>query len=126
MCIVSYMHHHHVPPCQRPISYTTEYIYCSEAMLDPATAQILGPCVALCLDPQQRRSFGNACGAAGGCLVSPDCSSGACRLRDLSGRWKCCQCHRGGNITRWCQHKKRGSPDTFCYHVVCYTCTRDA
>ncbi|KAL2201909.1 hypothetical protein CC79DRAFT_188527 [Sarocladium strictum] len=125
MCVVSYLHHHHVSPCQRAISYSTEYTYCPSAILNPLTSQVLSPCAALYLDPQQSLGHRNSCGAPGGCLVSPECSSGACRLRDLNGRWWCCQCRRGGNVTRWCQHKKRGSPDTFCYHVVCYNCTRD-
>ena len=124
MCVVSYLHHHHVPPCERPMTYSTDYSYCSEAMIDPMTGLVIGPCEAVYYDPPQNFDFAYPC-AAGGCLISPDCASGTCRLRDLRGRWLCCQCRRGGNVTRWCQHKKRGSPDTFCYHIVCYTCSGD-
>jgi len=43
--------------------------------------------------------------ATGGCLASPECSSGGCRLEQLDGRWTCCQCGRGGNEYRWCRHR---------------------
>jgi hypothetical protein len=64
--------------------------------------------------------------ATGGCLASPECSSGGCRLEQLDGRWTCCQCGRGGNEYRWCRHRMRKSPDTFCYHVCCVDCRADA
>ncbi|KAG7289409.1 hypothetical protein NEMBOFW57_005780 [Staphylotrichum longicolle] len=66
----------------------------------------------------------NPC-ASGGCLPSPDCSSGGCRLAQLGGRWACCLCGGRGNEYRWCQHQMRTSPDTFCYHVCCEGCWAD-
>jgi hypothetical protein len=42
--------------------------------------------------------------ATGGCLMSPDCESGACRLTLLGGRWMCCQCGGRGNGETWCEY----------------------
>jgi hypothetical protein len=48
--------------------------------------------------------------ATGGCLMSPDCESGACRLALLGGRWMCCQCGGRGNDETWCEYRL---PNTF-------------
>lgn len=69
--------------------------------------------------------YANPC-ATGGCLVSPGCTAGSCRLEDLGGRWICCQCFRGGNTFRWCAHPMKKVPDTMCYHVVCEHCCADS
>ncbi|KAK7906386.1 hypothetical protein PG985_016392 [Apiospora marii] len=63
--------------------------------------------------------------ATGGCLYSPGCGSGQCRLEQLGGRWVCCRCRRGGNSFRWCAHPMRRVPDTLCYHTVCLGCWAD-
>src|SRR5689334_1074077 len=54
------------------------------------------PCSNLYFDPSQSVDYSDPC-ASGGCLASPDCSSGACRLEQLNGRWTCCRCGQGGN-----------------------------
>ncbi|KAB5550874.1 hypothetical protein GE09DRAFT_153005 [Coniochaeta sp. 2T2.1] len=82
------------------------------------------PCSNLYFDPSQSVDYSDPC-ASGGCLASPDCSSGACRLDQLNGRWTCCRCGQGGNRYRWCRQRMRRSPDTFCYHVCCGGCTAD-
>ncbi|KAJ0165297.1 hypothetical protein CTA2_11702 [Colletotrichum tanaceti] len=82
------------------------------------------PCERVFYDPVQSIDVDNPC-AAGGCLISPDCSSGNCRLQELNGQWICCQCNRGSNSLRWCRQKMKKSPDTFCYHRVCPNCTSD-
>jgi hypothetical protein len=84
----------------------------------------LVPCGNLYFDPSQSVDYNNPC-ATGGCLPSPDCTSGACRLLQLNGHWKCCRCQRGGNRYRWCRHRMRQIPDTFCYHVCCMGCVPD-
>lgn len=86
--------------------------------------QVQTPCSNLYFDPSQSVDYSDPC-ASGGCLASPNCSSGACRLEQLNGRWTCCLCGRGGNRYRWCRHRMRRSPDTFCYHVCCGDCTAD-
>jgi hypothetical protein len=48
--------------------------------------------------------------ATGGCLMSPDCESGACRLALLGGRWMCCQCGGRGNGETWCEYCSTSSP----------------
>ncbi|KAF7538129.1 hypothetical protein G7054_g3136 [Neopestalotiopsis clavispora] len=89
------------------------------------------PCAALIYAPEYNMAEGsmidyaNPC-ATGGCLVSPGCTSGSCRLEDLGGRWICCQCYRGGNTFRWCAHPMKKVPDTMCYHVVCENCCADS
>lgn len=82
------------------------------------------PCGNLYFDPSQSVDYNNPC-ATGGCLPSPDCASGTCRLLQLNGHWKCCRCQRGGNRYRWCRHRMRQVPDTFCYHVCCMDCMPD-
>ncbi|KAI0140301.1 hypothetical protein BJ166DRAFT_115451 [Pestalotiopsis sp. NC0098] len=89
------------------------------------------PCAALIYAPEYNMADGsmidyaNPC-ATGGCLVSPGCTAGSCRLEDLGGRWICCQCFRGGNTFRWCAHPMKKVPDTMCYHVVCEHCCADS
>lgn len=87
-------------------------------------AGVQTPCSNLYFDPSQSVDYSDPC-AWGGCLISPDCSSGACRLEQLNGRWTCCRCGQGANRYRWCRHRRRRSPDTFCYHVCCGDCTAD-
>lgn len=60
-----------------------------------------------------------------GCLISPRCSAGSCRLEDLGGRWKCCRCERGANLFTTCVHPMKNIPDTLCYHIVCQECQPD-
>ncbi|KAK2029574.1 hypothetical protein LX32DRAFT_718434 [Colletotrichum zoysiae] len=123
MCTYSYLHHHHVQPCARPIDYVVHYEFCLDAEKDSdGTSQ--APCDRVSYDPVQSIDFDNPC-ATGGCLISPDCSSGNCRLKELNGQWICCQCSRGSNSLRWCRHKMKKSPDTFCYHRVCQNCTSE-
>ncbi|KAK1981258.1 hypothetical protein LZ30DRAFT_750180 [Colletotrichum cereale] len=124
MCTYSYLHHHHVQPCTRPIDYVVHYEFCSDAEKD-SNGKSQTPCERVFYDPVQSIDFDNPC-ATGGCLISPDCSSGSCRLQELNGKWTCCQCSRGSNSLRWCRHKMKKSPDTFCYHRVCQNCTSDA
>ncbi|KAL8344267.1 hypothetical protein RB601_004683 [Gaeumannomyces tritici] len=139
MCTYYYLHHHHLVPCTRPVDMVVSYAYCQDATDVSHTAQtaVIGdsssnhqqqqrqPCQRLCFDPAQPvLDYSDPC-ASGGCLASPECASGACRLEDLGGRWTCCACGRGGNRFRWCRHPKRRSPDTFCYHTCCHNCTRD-
>lgn len=89
------------------------------------------PCASLMYAPEYNLAEGsmidyaNPC-ATGGCLMSPGCSSGTCRLEDLGGRWVCCRCSRGGNTFRWCAHPMKKVPDTMCYHVVCNGCWADS
>jgi hypothetical protein len=125
MCTYYYLHHHHLPPCTRPTDMVVEYSFCPSARTDPSTGT-RQPCANVHRDPtvQSVLDPDNLC-AGGGCLASPDCSSGACRLAQLGGRWVCCQCGRGANEYRWCRHRPRRSPDTFCYHVCCANCKPD-
>jgi hypothetical protein len=150
MCTYYYLHHHHTEACGRAIDIVVHYVFCSAATTASApcsesftsasatsttsggttTSQssdgqpIRVPCANLYFDPSQSVDYNNPC-ATGGCLASPDCTSGACRLVELNGHWKCCRCGRGGNRYRWCRHRMRRSPDTFCYHVCCAECTAD-
>jgi len=123
MCQYYYLHHHHMPPCMRDIDMVVHYVFCKYAMTDSAGNKM--PCGNLQYDDTQNIDYNDPC-ATGGCLSSPDCSSGGCRLVELGGRWICCSCRRGGNSGRWCRHRMRGSPDTFCYHVCCTECQPDA
>jgi hypothetical protein len=91
---------------------------------DQSQTPVQTPCSKLYFDPSQSVDYNDPC-ASGGCLASPDCSSGACRLEQLNGHWACCRCGQGGNRYRWCRHRMRRSPDTFCYHVCCGDCTAD-
>jgi hypothetical protein len=84
-------------PCSR-----TSYAHPSAGQIDP-----LDPC------------------ASGGCVASPDCISGVCRLEQLGGCWVCCVCKGTGNGYTWCAHTPVASPDSFCYHVVCANCSKD-
>ncbi|KAK4211047.1 hypothetical protein QBC37DRAFT_427801 [Rhypophila decipiens] len=120
MCTYHYLHHHHVSPCTRDIDMVVHYSFCPDATIDSSTGSQM-PCDNVQYDYTQTVDYTDPC-ATGGCLTSPDCSSGGCRLEQLNGRWKCCKCGRGGNEYRWCCHRMRNSPDTFCYHVCCSNC----
>ncbi|CAK7229248.1 hypothetical protein SCUCBS95973_007155 [Sporothrix curviconia] len=123
MCTYYYLHRHHLPTCSRTIDYVMQYGFCEQATVDPSTGMAL-PCDNICFDHDQSVDYNDPC-AMGGCTESPDCSSGACRLAELNGMWICCECHRGGNVYRWCDHRMRSSPDTLCYHVCCKNCQPD-
>lgn len=147
MCQWSVLHHHHIPPCPRPLISVSHYLYCPDAALDPSTGEPTAPCSNVVFTPatSAETTAAAASAAAGGwtwhenpsaagspvycslgkCLVSAECSTGACRLEDLGGRWACCACGRGGNAYTTCTNLKVGSPDTFCYHNVCAACTAD-
>jgi len=114
MCNFYYLHLHHLDTCTRRIEFVVNYDFCASAVVDPATSQ-QKPCQALFYDHGRSGvlDYDNPC-ASGGCLASPDCSSGACRLEQLNGRWLCCRCGRGGNTQNWCRHPLKRSPDTFC------------
>ncbi|KAL7786589.1 hypothetical protein V8C43DRAFT_317330 [Trichoderma afarasin] len=123
MCQYSFIHYHHQHPCTHPSSLVPRYSYCPAAAINPATNQY-SPCPATTVFASPEDTGENPC-ARGNCLISPACSSGTCRLQDLNGRWVCCKCKRGGNIYRSCHHRKKGCPDTFCYHDICENCTPD-
>ncbi|KAK1835903.1 hypothetical protein QBC39DRAFT_388377 [Podospora conica] len=122
MCYYYYGHHHHLPPCTRDIDIAVYYSFCRAATVDAAGTQ--QPCSYLQYDDTQIIDYQDPC-ATGGCMPSPECETGGCRLLQLNGRWKCCQCRRGGNEGRMCRHPMRGSPDTFCYHNCCPNCQAD-
>lgn len=103
------------------MSYYNDYDYCPYAYVDPKTRQPIKPCDNRVCEPTPP----NPCNTQG-CCVSPNCTSGTCRLTDLNHYWKCCRCGRGANTSRWCRHRKDDSPDTLCYHVVCPTCTQSS
>ncbi|TLD19126.1 hypothetical protein PspLS_09875 [Pyricularia sp. CBS 133598] len=145
MCTSYYVHYHHLPTCYRPINISLEYTFCSAATeatrsstsspqqqgavahdsQDRQQQQRRQPCEDLHHDPWASVDLADLC-AAGGCFaVSQECGSGLCRLNDLGGRWACCSCGRGGNTYRWCRHRMKKSPDTFCYHTCCENCTAD-
>ncbi|KND89361.1 hypothetical protein TOPH_05982 [Tolypocladium ophioglossoides CBS 100239] len=124
MCISSVLHHHHVPPCPRPLAFVTHCLYCPDATVNPLTSEVVAPCANVVYTPDHGVNYDDPC-STGGCIVSPQCSTGTCRLQDLGGRWVCCACRRGGNVYRTCTNRKVGSPDTFCYHDVCQTCKPD-
>ncbi len=117
----------------RSPSYTTlhapgrdgaEYVFCAQATIDSKTREQT-PCSNQSHDDSQSWfDFDNPCSSSA-CLVSTKCSAGGCRLEQLSGRWRCCQCKRGGNSYTYCQQRMRSSPDTFCYHVCCGSCDAD-
>ncbi|KAK5996134.1 hypothetical protein PT974_04562 [Cladobotryum mycophilum] len=97
MCLFSYIHYHHQSPCTRAPSLVIHYSYCTAAPVDPVTNET-HPCPSAALDPahsaHQRNNDNdnddnniNPC-ERGNCLISPVCSSGACRLQDLNGRWE--------------------------------------
>jgi hypothetical protein len=123
MCIYYYLHHHHVTPCTRSVNLYVYWDYCLGAVTDP-DGKVTVPCQQTYFDSVQSVDIGDPC-ATGGCLVSPECASGACRLEDLNGLWVCCQCGRGRNYLTWCRHKMKKCPDTFCYHTVCQDCKVD-
>lgn len=127
MCTYCYLHHHHVPPCTRAPDIVVHWDFCPNAVKNPSRSSNgtkTLPCGQNHFDFVGSIDADNPC-ASGGCLVSPTCSSGTCRLEALGGRWRCCVCERGGNGLTWCGHKMRASPDTFCYHRVCERCTTD-
>jgi len=123
MCIYYYVHHHHFHPCNRAIDIVVHYIFCAAATMDAATGDHQ-PCQDQSYDPVQSVDYNNPC-ASGGCLASPDCIAGLCRLDQLNRLWICCRCNRGGNVFRFCSHRMRGAPDTFCYHICCGECQPD-
>ena len=123
MCICYMLHQHHLAECPRPLSYVLTYTYCPAAYINPATHEAMSPCPLVLFEPAISEDQ-DPC-AIGGCLLSPDCASGACRLQDLNGQWVCCKCRRGGNMSKWCRHRRKGSPDTFCYHNICSDCKAD-
>ncbi|KAH6850427.1 hypothetical protein B0I37DRAFT_352907 [Chaetomium sp. MPI-CAGE-AT-0009] len=124
MCFWSYSHHHHLPPCTRPIEIIINYEYCHCAVTDPITGETQ-PCDrAFCGDnasPMNQVDYNDPWRLPN----LPDCESGGCRLAQLGGRWACCQCGGRANEHRWCQHRLRTSPDTFCYHTCCEGCRAD-
>ncbi|PHH64301.1 hypothetical protein CDD81_4785 [Ophiocordyceps australis] len=124
MCICSLLHHHHMAPCTRPLAFVAHYLYCSDAAVHPLTNEVLAPCGNVLYTPEHAVNAEDPC-STGGCVVSPQCAAGTCRLQDLGGVWVCCVCQRGGNVYRTCTNRKFGSPDTFCYHDVCHMCTAD-
>ncbi|UNI17788.1 hypothetical protein JDV02_004107 [Purpureocillium takamizusanense] len=159
MCQWSVLHHHHIPPCPRPLTSASHYLYCPDAVIDPSTGEPAAPCTNVVFTPVAAAEgtatttttatattantaaitiaaagwawHGEAaaeppsCCSLGKCLISVECSTGACRVEDLGGRWACCACGRGGNAYTTCTNRKVGSPDTFCYHNVCAACTAD-
>lgn len=127
MCTYYYLHHHHIYPCTRDIEFIIHYVYCAAATLDETSQNQLA-CPNIADHAQQNGGpgvdFNNPC-ASGGCLASPDCSLGRCRLQELNGLWKCCRCGLGGNRYPCCHHPMRKSPDTLCYHQCCQDCEAD-
>lgn len=133
MCTYSYFHHHHMYPCNRDIEYVIQYIYCPAATFDQSTQSQLA-CLNTSYHDHHHSNDGthvpvldlaNPC-ANGGCLASPDCHLGKCRLADLNGLWVCCRCGLGGNRFTSCHHPMKKSPDALCYHRCCETCLPDA
>ncbi|OTA98316.1 hypothetical protein M426DRAFT_70034 [Hypoxylon sp. CI-4A] len=140
MCTYYYLHYHHLAPCTREIEYVSYYSFCPNSTWeasDQTTMSFSGvgnaessqqwiqqPCEALTFAPIEGLDYGNPC-ASSGCLISQQCSSGACRLEDLGGNWICCQCHRGGNTLRWCVQPMKKIPDALCYHAICQSCLPD-
>lgn len=134
MCTYYYLHHHHIPPCTRPYQYVVHYSFCQDATaITNTTMSTSGettatterfPCTNTHYDQSASIDHADPC-ASGGCLASPDCSSGACRVADLGGRWTCCDCGRSGNRYPQCYHPHRRSPDTLCYHRCCGRCWAD-
>ncbi|KAK7212914.1 hypothetical protein V2G26_020092 [Clonostachys chloroleuca] len=123
MCTGQPVLYHHIAPCTRAPSYSISYAYCPYAVRDPATLRIVATCPNVIHIPSSA-PLGTAPWPPGCLIVSPECSSGLCRLEDLDGAWVCCRCQRSGNTHVYCLQPKRGSPDTFCYHRVCQGCTR--
>lgn len=117
----------HIPPCTRDINWELHYVYCQSATWDATGKQVACPDTYE-HDQQAQNScidFSDPC-ASGGCLASPDCSLGVCRLEELNGQWICCRCGLGGNKYRFCRHPMKRSPDTLCYHVCCWECQPDS
>ncbi|KAL2268906.1 hypothetical protein VTJ83DRAFT_3752 [Remersonia thermophila] len=127
MCTWSYAHYHHLPPCNRSIEMAVNYSYCQFATKDPTTGGFI-PCESTHFGDDvallNQIDYNDPC-AIGGCLISPDCHMGVCRVAQLGGRWICCQCGGQGNESRQCMHRMRSSPDTFCYHEICEGCRAD-
>ncbi|KAI0381242.1 hypothetical protein F5Y04DRAFT_256089 [Hypomontagnella monticulosa] len=134
MCTYYYLHYHHLAPCSRDVEYEVYYSFCPNSMISTSDTyhgeqQVYQqPCEALNYAPEcffaGNPDYSNPC-AAGGCLVSQNCSTGCCRLEDLGGCWICCRCNRGGNTLRWCVIPMEKIPDALCYHVICYNCRSD-
>lgn len=127
MCTYYYLHHHHMPPCTRDIEFVIHYVYCSAATIDESS-QTWHACANITYHDQQHGNpgidFNNPC-ASGGCLASPACSLGRCRLEELNKLWICCQCGLGGNRYPCCHHPMKRSPDALCYHQCCQYCLPD-
>ncbi|KAJ4052286.1 hypothetical protein NW756_001721 [Fusarium oxysporum] len=100
MCIAHYLHYHHVPPCYRPTGLNYYYSYCAAAHYDPVTSQPLAPCDSVSTS-SPGGDLNDPC-TMSQCLIDPGCRSGACRLADLNGQWKCCMCGRRENFDYQC------------------------
>ncbi|QGI67790.1 hypothetical protein CEK26_011746 [Fusarium fujikuroi] len=115
MCIAHYLHYHHVPPCYRPTGLNYYYSYCAAAYYDPVTSRPLAPCGSVSTS-SPRGDPSDPC-TMSQCLIDPDCRSGACRLADLNGQWKCCMCGRRENFGYQCYNARSAD--------VCENCTAD-
>ncbi|QPC76590.1 hypothetical protein HYE68_007342 [Fusarium pseudograminearum] len=85
MCITNYIHYHHIPPCTRPITYSYHYTFCAAARYDPITSHPLEPCDSVSTSSPYG-DLNDPCSMSQ-CMVDRRCSSGACRLEDLNGRF---------------------------------------
>ncbi|CEI65978.1 unnamed protein product [Fusarium venenatum] len=83
MCIANYIHYHHIPPCDRPITYSYHYTFCAAARYDPITSQPLDPCGSVS-SSSPYGDLNDPCSMSQ-CMVDRRCSSGECRLEDLNG-----------------------------------------
>ncbi|KAH7254200.1 uncharacterized protein BKA55DRAFT_355882 [Fusarium redolens] len=109
MCIAHYLHYHHVPPCYRPTGLNYYYSYCAAAYYDPVTSQPLAPCGSVSTS-SPGGDLNDPC-TMSQCLIDPGCRSGACRLVDLNGQWKCCMCGRRGNLSYQCFNARSADSD---------------
>jgi hypothetical protein len=123
MCTYRYIHYHHTPLCHKPIDFSSHFEFCKRA-----TKGVEGcgrqPCAKIYQQQELKIDVNNPCGTST-CMKSLKCSSGSCRLQELNGLWRCCRCRLGMNTRLWCQNVMANCPDTFCYHVICFTCTSD-
>ncbi|KAK3297176.1 uncharacterized protein B0H64DRAFT_440654 [Chaetomium fimeti] len=65
MCFWSYSHHHHLPPCTRPIEIIVNYEYCHCAVTDPMTGETQACDRAFCGDnasPMNQVDYNDPCG----------------------------------------------------------------
>ena len=123
MCIAHYLHYHHVPPCYRPTGLNYYYSYCAAAHYDPVTSQPLAPCDSVSTS-SPGGDLNDPC-TMSQCLIDPGCRSGACRLADLNGQWKCCMCGRRENFDYQCFNARSADVRMYCTHQVCENCTAD-